>query len=170
MRYVLVTVSSGIIDRVTFFDDASGAITALAKHVKTMDVEKEDAAVFGPDGMTANAKDFFDESDQYCDNLSEVLEGAEKAHEQVYIIGNPQHRLGFTVASPDDPLGYNNPAAALSDLGQMRKEYGSHLKLYRVAPVKGPVARIEDLQKYNKECEIEDFDYALISEYLKELS
>ena len=170
MKYVLVTVWSGIIDQVTFFFDESKAILALAEYVKSMNVEKEDAAVFGPDGMTANAKDFLDENDQYCGNQNTVLVRAEKSDEQVYIIGNPQHRLGFMVASPDDPLGYKEPAAALSDLGQMRKDYGTHLKLYRVQPVNGPVAQIEDLKKFNNECEVEDFDYALISEYLKELS
>ena len=134
---------------------------------EVMDVEKEDAAVFGSDGMAANAKDFLDESDQYFDNLSVVLKRVEKAHQQVYLIGNPQHWLGFMVASPDDPLGYKNPAAALSELGQMRRDFGSHLKLYRVEPVKGPVARIEDLKKYNEECEIDDFDYVFINEYLR---
>jgi hypothetical protein len=74
------------------------------------------------------------------------------------------------VASPDDPLGYINPAAALSDLGQMRKDYGSHLKLYLAEPVNGPVACTKDLEQYNKECEVEDFDYLLVNEYLNELS
>jgi hypothetical protein len=78
MKYVLVTVWSGIIDQVTFFDDESKAILALAKYVKSMNVEKEDAAVFGADGMTANAKDFLDENDQYCDNQNTVLVRAEK--------------------------------------------------------------------------------------------
>ena len=167
MKCVLVTVWSGVIDQVTFFDDASEAILALAEHVKSMDIEKQDAAVFGPDGMTANAKDFLDESDQYCDNLKAVLGRAAVVDEQLYLIGNPQHRLGFMVASPDDPLGYKNPAAALFDLGQMRKDYGSHLKLFRVQPVNGPVIPIRDLKAYNKDCEIEDFDYSLVSEYLK---
>ena len=170
MKCVLVTVWSGIIGQVIFFNDESEAIQALAEYVKSMDVEKQDAAVFEYDGMTANAKDFLDENDQYCDNLATVLARAKKADEQIYLIGNPQHRLGFMVASPDDPLGYRNPAQALSDLGQMRKDYGSHLKLYRVEPVNGPVAQIEDLKKSDNECEVEDFDYALISEYLKELS
>jgi hypothetical protein len=78
MKCVLVTVWSGVIDQVTFFDDASEAILALAEHVKSMDIEKQDAAVFGPDGMTANAKDFLDENDQYCDNQNTVLVRAEK--------------------------------------------------------------------------------------------
>ena len=61
-------------------------------------------------------------------------------------------------------------AAALSDLGQMRKDYGPHLKLYRVQPLIGPVADAKDLEKYNKDCEVDDFDYSLVSEYLNELS
>jgi len=167
MKYVLVTVWSGIIDQVTFFDDESKAILALAKYVKSMNVEKEDAAVFGPGGMTANAKDFLDENDQYCDNQNTVLVRAVKSDEHVYIIGNPQHRLGFMVASPDDPLGYKESAAALSDLGQMRKDYGTHLKLYRVQPVNSPVAHTKDLEQYNKDCWIDDFDYYLVNEYLE---
>ena len=74
------------------------------------------------------------------------------------------------VASSDDPLGYKAPAAALSDLGQMRKEHGPHLKLYRVEPVKGPVAHTKDLEQYNKDCWVDDFDFFLVNEYLNELS
>jgi hypothetical protein len=71
------------------------------------------------------------------------------------------------VASPDDPLGYKESAAALSDLGQMRKDYGTHLKLYRVQPVNSPVAHTKDLEQYNKDCWIDDFDYYLVNEYLE---
>ena len=68
--------------------------------------------------------------------------------------------------SPDDPLAYKKPAAALSDLGQMRKDYGPHLKLYQVLPVNRPVMQANELEAYNEECEVEDFDYSLVSEYL----
>ena len=86
--------------------------------------------------------------------------------QSLYIIGNPVHPLGFMVAASDDPKGYHNPAEALSELGWMRKNYGNHLKLYSAVPVEGPVTDKSGLEKFNADCEIEDFDYALISEYL----
>jgi hypothetical protein len=146
------------------------AIEQLSAYVKAMNPENHDAAVYGPDGMIANAKVFLDENDQYIEHSIKDVANINESDESIYIIGNPEHRLGFMVASPDDPLGYINPAAALSDLGQMRQDYGSHLKLYRVEPVNGPVAHTKDLEQYNKECEVEDFDYLLVNEYLNELS
>jgi hypothetical protein len=74
------------------------------------------------------------------------------------------------VASYDDPLAYNNPAEAISDLGQMRRDSGSHLKLYRVEPVNGPVAHTKDLEQYNEDCWVDDFDYSLVNEYLNGMS
>jgi hypothetical protein len=170
MKYVLVTVSGGIIDDVTFYDEQIMAIQQLSAFVKAMNPERHDAAVFEPDGMIANAKAFLDENEQYVECSAEEIAISHKSDESIFIIGNPNHRLGFMVASPDDPLGYKMPAAALSDLGQMRKDYGSHLKLYRVQPVKGPVVQIKDLEAYNKECEVEDFDYSMVNEYLNESS
>jgi len=170
MKYVLVTVSGGIIDEVTFYDEQLMAIQQLSAYVKAMNPEHHDAAVYGPGGMIANAKAFLDENDQYIEHSIEDVAILEKSDEPIYIIGNPNHRLGFMVASPDDPLGYKEPAAALSDLGQMRQDYGSHLKLYRVEPVNGPVAHTKDLEQYNKDCEVDDFDYSLVNEYLNELS
>jgi hypothetical protein len=55
MSYVLVTVSRGIIDEVTFYHEELMAIQALSEYVKVMDPEHNDATVFGPDGMIANA-------------------------------------------------------------------------------------------------------------------
>ena len=49
----------------------------------------------------------------------------------------------------------------------MRKDYGTHLKLYRVEPVNGPVAHTKDLEQYNKDCWVDDFDYSLVNEYLE---
>ena len=139
MSYVLITVTSGIIGEAIFYDDVSMAIQALSEYVKAMDPEHNDAAVFGPDGMVANAKAFLDENDQYIEQNVEDIAILNNRDKPVYIIGNPHHRLGFIVASPDDPLGYKDPAEALSDLGQMRKDHGTHLKLYRVEPVSGPI-------------------------------
>ena len=167
MKYVLATTSGGIINQMIYFDDGSKAIYALSEFVKTMDLENDDAAVYDPDGIIANAKGFLDENDQYVDNSFEIIEMLELKNRPIYIIGNPDHRLGFMVASPDDPLGYKDPVAALSELGQMRQDHGTHLKLYQVAAVKGPVAMKADLEHHNADCEVEDFDYSLVEEYLQ---
>ena len=72
------------------------------------------------------------------------------------------------VVSSDDPLGYKNPIEAVSELGQMRKSAGNHLKLYRVVPVENPVTTRAELEQYNAENEIEDFVFSLVEEYLKD--
>jgi predicted nucleotidyltransferase len=166
MKYVLVTVSRGIIEQVIFFDDPGAAILALLEYVKTMNVEHNDAALYDFKGLIANAKHFLDESDKYMENESLIEDVSKDSNKPLYIIGNPEHRLGFMVASPDDPLGYQNPVEALSDLGQMRQDHGKHLKLYRIVPVDGPVAKTTDLEKHNADCEVDDFDYSLVEEYL----
>ena len=170
MKYVLVTVSGGIIDEVKFYNEQLMAVQQLSAYVRAMNPENHDAAVYGPGGMIANAKAFLDENDQYIEHSIDEVANLNDSDESMYIIGNPNHRLGFMVASPDDPLGYKEPVAALSDLGQMRQDYGSHLKLYRVEPVNGPFAHTKDLEQYNKDCEVHDFDYSLVNEYLNELS
>jgi hypothetical protein len=167
MKYVLVSVSRGIIDEVAFYEDKVTTIQMLSAFAKVMDPERHDAAVYGPDGMILNAKAFLDENEQYVERRVDELVILDQSDEAIFIIGNPGHRLGFMVVSPDNPLGYRNPAQALSDLGQMRKDFGSHLKLFRVQPVNCPVINTKGLQEYNKDCEIEDFDYSLLSEYLK---
>ncbi|MDY6839634.1 MAG: hypothetical protein SWH78_16855 [Thermodesulfobacteriota bacterium] len=166
MNQVLVTVSRGIIAEVVFFHDPSMAIQALSKYVKAMNVEHNDAALYDADGMIANAKHFLDEKDEYAENEPLIAEAAKETRDSIHIIGNPKHRLGFMVVSPDDPLGYDDPAEALSQLGQMRQDFGRHLKLYRVEPVEGSAARREELEKHNQDCDIEDFDYSLVEEYL----
>ena len=166
MKQILITISRGIIEQTVFFDDPEMAVQALSKYVKNMNIEHDDAAVYGPDGLIANAKHFLDEKDQYMENRSLIADVAEEKSQNIYIIGNPQHWLGFMVASSDDPLGYDDPAEALSALGQMRKDSGNHLKLYRVVPVNGPVAGRTDLETQNADSEVEDFDYSLVKEYL----
>jgi len=167
MSYVLVTVSRGIINEVTFYNEELMAIQDLSEYVSAMEPEHNDAAVFGPNGMITNAKVFLDANDQYIEQNVEDIAILDKRHKPIYIIGNPLHRLGFMVASPDDPLGYDDPAEALSDIGQMRKDHGNHLKLYRVEPVSGPVLGKTHLEKYNADQVIEDFEYTLVNEYLK---
>ena len=166
MRQVLVTISRGIIDQALFFDDPEMGIKALSNHVKAMNPEHDDAALYDTKGFIANAKHFLDDSDEYSENEALIKEVSEERSTSIFIIGNPNHRLGFMAASPDDPLGYIDPAEAVSDLGQMRQDHGTHLKLYRVIPVDGPVVHKTDLEKQNADAEVEGFDYSLIEEYV----
>ena len=73
MNYVLVTVCGGIISEVSFYTDISMARQSLSEYAKAMNPEKNDAAVYDPFGMIANAKDFLDENDQYVNNIKEVM-------------------------------------------------------------------------------------------------
>ena len=165
MKQVLVTISKGLIDRVVFFDDPQMAVQALSRYVKAMNIEHDDAAVYDSAGLIANAKHFLNEKDEYLENQALIDEVSGERSKPVYIIGNPDHWLGFMVASPDNPLGYDDPVAALSELGQMRQDSGNHLKLYQVVPVQGLVAHRDDLEKHNADCEVEDFNYSLVEEY-----
>ena len=167
MTQVLVTTSKSIIETVEFFDDARMAVRALSEYVKSMDVEHDDAALYDSDGLIANAKHFLDDKDEYIENGSLIAEVSGDTKKTIYIIGNPLHRLGFMVASPDDPLGYDDPVEALTDLGQMRQDHGKHLKLYRVVPVDGAVVERDHLETHNADCEVDDFDYALVDEYVR---
>ena len=164
MTCVLIKVYGGIVDDVIFFDNEHLAINKLADCVKEMDPEDVDAWVFNPYGMIANAKTFLGEDDEFIDGVKNSI--PETANDPLYIIGNPYHRLGFMVASPDDPLAYKNPVEALSELGQMRKDFGKHLKLYRLVPVAEAMAEKKDLEQHNAKCDIDDFDYSLVWEYL----
>jgi len=167
MSCVLVTVSRGIIDEVTFYHDELTAIQALSKYVKDMDPEHYDAAVYSRKEMIANAKTFLDENDQYIEqNIEHIF--ISNREETICIIGNPNHTLGFMMASPDDPLGYKESVLALSDLGQMRKDHGTHLMLYRLIPVTDLKINRADLERHNEDCGIEDFEYRLVKEYLEE--
>ena len=166
MKQALVTISRGIIEQIVFFEDPRLAIQALSDHVKVMNPEDDDAALYDTDGFIANAKHFLDDHDEYRENEALIKEVSEERSRPIFIIGNPVHRLGFMVASPDDPLGYTDSAEAVSGLGQMRQDYGTHLKLYRVTPVDEPVVQKIDLEKQNAEAEVENFDYSLIEEYI----
>jgi len=161
---VLITITRGIIRDAVFFDDPRMAVLALSKFVKNMNPEDDDAAVYDDNGFVSNAKDFLDENDEYVDE--EILVGEVSEEKPIYIIGNPTHHLGFMVASPDDPLGFTDPVEAVSELGQMRKEFGRHLKLYRVHPVSGPVIEKPRLQAHNADLDLEDFEYSLVEEYM----
>jgi len=168
LNYVLITISGGIIGQVVFYDLAIEAVRALVKYVKTMNPEKDDAAVYEKEGLIINAKVFLDECDQCVKREIKDISVSSKNDKPIYIIGNPRHILGFMVTSEDDPLGYVDPVGALSDLGQMRKDHGNHLNLYRVVPVKGPLTERSHLEKYNADCGVEDFEYSLVREYLND--
>ncbi|MGD0919478.1 MAG: hypothetical protein ABSB22_23810 [Thermodesulfobacteriota bacterium] len=170
MTHVLITVSGGIIDQVTFFDCRPKALRALASFVKGMNPEEEDAAVFDPKGLVVNAKNLLNEADQFIESsyLANEWVSDKETQSCIYLIGNPVHWLGFMVVSSDDPLGFENPIEAISELGQMRKSAGNHLKLYRVVPVEGPIITRAELEQYNAENENEDFVFPLVEEYLKD--
>jgi hypothetical protein len=136
--------------------------------VKQMNPEDDDAVIFNRTGMIANAKVFLDENDRYIDAAPEIRKMSDDENKPIYIIGNARHRLGFMVVSPDDPLGYSNPAEAISELGQMRQDYGTHLKLYQVIPVTSPVTTRTQTELHNQDIVIDGFDYSLIEEYIHE--
>jgi len=159
LKYVLIILSGGIIDQVTFYDDPHRAVSNLSGYVKAMDPEKHDAAVYGPDGLIANAKLFLNKYDQYP--------GKDPADKPIYIIANPCHSLGFLVISSTEPIGFTDPVNALSVLERMRKEHGDHINLYRAEMVKGPVIFKKDLEIYNTDLMIDYFEYSLVSEYLE---
>jgi len=169
MRYALATVSSGIIENVSFFNDAFKAVKALTSFVRGMNIEKDDAALYGRDGLLANVKNFLDEHDEYAGDDQEIIESIsdDEASRPIYLIGNPEHRLGFMVATPDDPLGYIEPAEAVSELAQMRMDHGCHLKLYRVVPVTEPVTTLKEIERFNADCCVEDFHSSLVEEYIE---
>ena len=167
MYQVLITVTRGIIEEVIFYDDPQRAIEALAAYVKTMNPEHNDAALYGPDGLIANAKHFLDNDDHYQDNTPLVEEVVGEAMQPLYLIGNPTHHLGFMVVSPADPLAYTNPTEALTALAQMRQDWGSHLRLYRVVPVGGPLTKREHLERFHADCGEEGCDYSMVEDYLE---
>ena len=168
MTYALIWLSGGIIEQVTFFGSKLQAIKTLAEFVKGMDPHNDDAAVFGPKGLVAEAKNFLDENNEAIDGSEAINElvSAEEGPNPIYLIGNPVHWLGFVVVSSGDLLGFKNPVEAVSELGQMRKEAGNHLKLYRVVPVEKPIVTRTEPEQYNTENEVEDFAFPLVEEYL----
>jgi len=166
MRYVFVALSGGLIVRVTLFETPRTAVRALMDHTRKMNPEKDDAEVHGPEGLLACAKEFLDEQNAFIENPDALEAYEDKSPLPLYIIGNPSHPLGFMVASPDDPLGYTDPVEAICELGQMRKDYGMHLHLYRVIPVTGAVTGKTGLETHNAHLELDDFDCSLVEEYL----
>lgn len=64
MTHVLVTTRGGIVESVIFYDAQKEAVRALADFVKRMDAEQEDAAIFSPEGLVANAKQLLESAEQ----------------------------------------------------------------------------------------------------------
>jgi hypothetical protein len=166
MNHVLITLSGGIIDRVTFYDDPSAALRELVRFVRRMNPEKDDAAVYGPDGLIANAKVLLDEGSE-VQRINRKPIDVPSEDKSVYVMANSHHSLGFLVVGPCEPVGYTDPLAALSVLERMRKELGTHINLYRLALVKWKVASRKELERYNAELVVDDFEYSLVSEFLK---
>lgn len=166
MIHVLVTLNRGIFSEVLFYFDRKDALKALAGYVKDMDTENDDAAVFSPEGLIANAKTFLDDEDLYDPSMLEELLKSTDDCKPIYVIGNPTHFLGFMIASFDEPMGYTNLVEAVSDIGVLRRNHGKHLKLYRLIPVTDAVVQKADVEKYNAENEINDFDPKYAKEYM----
>ncbi|WP_419656014.1 uncharacterized protein Dvar_51220 [Desulfosarcina variabilis str. Montpellier] len=166
MKFVFIQVYGGIIDQVRMFDEPDPAIDALAQVARESDLEKTDAAVWTAEGMLTNVKDFLDDNDQFVDVRETVKKRSAGMQPSIYVIANPIHPLGFTVVSYDDPIGFDDPAEAISELGQLRKEFGGHLRLYRVEPVVGPLITPAELERFNSDCDVEDFDHDQVKDHL----
>jgi hypothetical protein len=164
MKYVLITLSGGIIDQVTFYDDPYIAVGNLAKYVMDMNPEKNDAVVYGPGGIVANAKNFMDENDQFIHGAAVI----DSNDEQIYVIADPCYNLVFFAKGQHNkPFEFADNFRAVTILERMRKDHGVHIKLYRIEPVNSPVASKTQLEQYHKDRDIKDFQYSLIEEYLK---
>ena len=165
MSCVIVTVHRGLIDDVRFFREPEEAVYALKAFVEGMNLEDDDAAIYGPEGFIANVKTVLDNPDFYCEESTKAT-GTKADSKPIYIPVNPEHPLGPMVASYDDPMGYRDPVEAVSELGQLRKEAGEHILLFELVRVEVPVAGRQKLERFNEENDIDDFPYDLVEEYL----
>jgi hypothetical protein len=164
MKYVLITLSGGIIDQVTFYDHPYIAVGNLAKYVMDMNPEKNDAVVYGPGGIVANAKTFMDQDGQFIHN-SNVTDN--NTNEQIYVIADPCFNHVFIAEGHHPSFGFADNLQAVTTLERIRKDHSVHIKLYRIEPVNSPVASKTQLEQYHKNRDIKDFEYSLIDEYLK---
>jgi len=147
MSYVLVTVSRGKISETTFYATAASALKKLLTISKSLN-ENDDAAVFGPDGLILDAQQLKDTG------------------EDVFIIANPNHSLGFLVIAHTEPVGYTDPAKALCALQQIRQEMGKQIGLYRVETIEWAIINQLELLKYLKTNGITDFDPSMVTEFI----
>ena len=165
MQYVLVSVHRGLIDDVQFFRKPDEAFRALRACAAGMNLEDDDAALYGPEGLIANVKMILDNADFSYEESAKTAETG-VGSEKIFIPVNPKHPLGPMVATFDDPMGYRDPIEAVSELGQLRRQAGKHVLLYELVPVVGPVADRDKLKQFNEENWVEDFSYDLVEEYL----
>jgi|GEM_PF-1354527 len=86
--------------------------------------------------------------------------------EVIYVIGNPEHALGFLVLSPLEPVGYRDPLKALSDLERVRKREGRHIKLYRVEEVKRRLVTKNEMKRFVEETEPRIFNFVIMDDYV----
>ena len=163
MKYVLITLFEGIIDKVTFYEYPYVAVANLAKYVKDMNPEKDDAVVYGPDGIVANAKIFLDEDGQFIHGASVI----DRSNEKIYVIADPCFKHVFIAEGLHPAFGFADNLQAVTTLERMRKDHNVHLKLYRLEPLNSPVASKTELEQYHKDRDIENFQYSMIDEYLK---
>lgn len=166
MIYVLVSLCRGLIKEIRFYYDEKESLRAIDAYVKKMNPEDDDAELHSLNGMVTNAKRFLDNEDRYDASVIDALLNSAKDSKPIYVIGNPGHFPGFMIASFDEPMGYTNPAEAVSDLGVLREMHGKHLKLFRLIPVTGPIIKKKEVIRFNTENEIEDFDPLFVDEYL----
>jgi hypothetical protein len=160
-------VHSGILRRIAW-----ALSVPMTTAIQTV-MKKAATAIVSPEKACAACKD-----NSFCDRcpFQDADRGKEPGHRAsagpgkhpIYIIANPNHSLGFMVASPDDPIGYVNPIEAVSELGQMRQDYKNpNLALYRAMPVTGVLTKAADLKAYHRELGIDDFDYGSVIEYIE---
>ena len=69
----LITVTLRFGEQIDIFaeNDYPQAVRVLQYFVKSMNPEEDDAAVFNPKGLVANAKDFLDENDHFTENVKQ---------------------------------------------------------------------------------------------------
>lgn len=84
----------------------------------------------------------------------------------IYVIGNPEHSLGFLVLSPLEPVGYRNTLEALSDLEWVRKRDGVHIKLYRVQEVRRRLVTKNEMKRFVEETNPRIFDFVIMKDYV----
>jgi len=164
MNYVLITVQGGLIEHVRFLHDLDTGLASLRTLADGMDLEEYDGALCGPEGLIANVKTILDNPDEYRKSTEKKPRNMNP--ERIYIPLNPVHPLGPMVAGYDDPMGYRDPAEAVFELGQLRKDAGNHLILCELIPIEAPVTERSRLEAYSEENDVEDFPYDLVEEYL----
>ena len=144
--YVLIRVSSGVVSNVKWFNDLSKAKYELGKLQETMDSSNESASIFSSNGMELSTSNNTDE---------------------IYLIGNPKHSLGFLVVGHHEPVGYRNPVEALYYLEKKRREMGNHINLYKATQVKELAVKKDRMEEYVKQKGDKNIRYKLISEFVE---